>query len=332
MQSSGRDSVLVTGGTGLVGSHLVELLVEKGFAVTCLVREPDRLRWLAGQQVDLAKGDCLEPGSLRTAVQNKSILIHVAGLTKARHPRDYYEVNHVGTRNLLAACSQYNPGLQKFILVSSLAAIGPSPDGRPLTDRDPAGPVSDYGRSKLLAEEETLRYRDRFPVVILRPSAVYGPRDTDMYELFRWAARGLTLEIAGGERYIKPCFVKDLAEALYLAAVRQVASGSIYFIAEDRAYSWQEFRQALLATGGVKARNLTVPYAIAYFIGYLQEAAGLITGKPSITSRQKVLEAAQKYWTCDCSKSERELGFASRYTLAEGLEVTWKWYREKGWL
>lgn len=332
MQPSEEGGVLVTGGTGLVGSHLVELLVEKGFAVTCLVREPDRIRWLAGQRVKLVKGDCLEPGSLSVAVRNKSIIFHVAGLTKAVHPRDYYEVNHLGTRNLLAACSQYNSSLQKFILVSSLAAAGPSPDGRPLTDQDPAGPVSDYGKSKLLAEEETLRYRDRFPVVILRPSAVYGPRDTDMYELFRWAAKGLTLEIAGGERYIKLCFVKDLAEALHLAAVRQVASGSIYYVAENRAYSWQEFRQALLATGGLKARNIKIPYAAAYLIGFLHEAAGLLTGKPSITSRQKVLEAARKYWTCDCGKSERELGFASRYTLEEGLEVTWKWYREKGWL
>ena len=332
IDSPWQGGALVTGGTGFVGSHLVELLTARGVPVTCLVREPEHLRWLAGQPVRLIKGDCLDPQSLREAVQNKSILFHVAGLTKARHPRNYYEVNHLGTRNILAACSQYNPGLQKFILVSSLAAIGPSPDGRPLTDQDPAGPVSDYGRSKLLAEEETLRYRDRFPVVILRPSAVYGPRDTDMYELFRWAAKGLTLEIAGGERYIKPCFVKDIAEALYLAAVRQVTSGSIYFVAEDRAYSWTEFREALLATGGVKARNVTVPYGIAYLIGFLQEAAGLITGKPSITSRQKVREAAQKYWTCDCSKSERELGFASRYTLEEGLEVTWKWYREKGWL
>ncbi len=332
MNSIDSGRVLVTGGTGFVGSHLVELLLKKGYAVTCLVRDPDRLRWLAGLNVRLVRGDCSIPESLAPAVRDNSVIFHVAGLTKAIRLRDYYEANHVGTKNLLAACSQYNHGLQKFILVSSLAAAGPSPDGRPVTDKDPAGPVSDYGRSKLLAEEETLRCKDRFPVVILRPSAVYGPRDTDMFELFRWAVKGMTMEIAGGERFINPCYVEDLAEALFLAAERQVSSGSVYFIAENKTYSWSEFRHALLATGGVRARNIRVPYWAAYLVGLGSEAAGLLRGRALITNRQKVREAAQKYWVCDTRKSERDLGFTSKFTLERGLEATWQWYREKGWL
>ncbi|HEX9020319.1 MAG TPA: NAD(P)-dependent oxidoreductase [Nitrospirota bacterium] len=332
MQSADSGRVFVTGGTGFVGSHLVEFLLKKGFSVTCLVRNPERLRWLAGLNVRLMTGDCSAPESLAPAVRNHSIVFHAAGLTKAIQARDYYETNYAGTKNLLAACSQNNPGLQKFILVSSLAAAGPSPDGRPVTDKDPARPVSDYGRSKLCAEEETLRWKDRFPVVILRPSAVYGPRDTDMYELFRWAVKGLTMEISGGERFINPCYVEDLAEALFLAAEREVPSGSIFFIAESKAYSWSEFRRALLATGGVHARNITVPYWAAYLIGLANETGGLLRGKALITNRQKVREAAQKYWICDTQKSEHALGFTPKFTLERGLEATWKWYREKGWL
>jgi len=332
MKQADSSSVLVTGGTGFVGSHLVELLLRKGFAVTCMVRDPDRLRWLAGSKVRLVKGDCSDPESLASAVQNISVLFHVAGLTKAIRTRDFYEVNHRGAKNLLAACSRHNPGLRKFILVSSLAAAGPSPDGKPLTDSDLPRPVSDYGRSKLLAEEETLGYKDVFPVVILRPSAVYGPRDRDMYELFRWAAKGITLEIAGGERFINPCYVEDLAAAMVLAAEKETKSGSIYFVAENKAYSWSEFRQTLLATGGVKARNIKVPYWAASLIGLASEAAGLLMGKAVITSRQKVREAAEKYWICDCTKIERDLGFSSKFPLKKGLEVTWKWYRENGWL
>ncbi len=332
MQSGDSGSVLVTGGTGFVGSHLVEFLLKKGFSVTCLVRNPDRLRWLAGLNVRLVKGDCAVPESLASAVRDNSIIFHVAGLTKALRSRDYYEANHLGTKNLLAACSHHNPGGRKFILVSSLAAAGPSPDGRPVTDRDPARPVSDYGKSKLLAEEETLRCKDRFPVVILRPSAVYGPRDTDMYELFHWAVKGVTMEIAGGERFINPCYVEDLAEALILAAEQQVPSGSVYFIAENKSYSWSEFRHALLSTGGVHARNVKVPYWAAYLIGLASEAGGFLRGKALITNRQKVREAAQKYWICDTQKSERDLGFTPKFTLERGLEATWKWYREKGWL
>ncbi len=325
-------SVLVTGGTGFVGSHLVELLLRKGFSVTCLVRNPGQLRWLSKSNVRLVKGDCSDSASLAAAVRNQSIIFHVAGLTKALRSREFYDINHAGTSNLLAACSSHNPGLRKFIFVSSLAAAGPSPDGMPVTDRTRELPVSDYGRSKRLAEEEVLRYRDRFPVVILRPAAVYGPRDTDMYEFFRWAARGIMLEIAGGERFVNLCYVEDLSEALFRAAERPVPSGSIYCIAENRAYSWSEFRAALLTAGSVKARNLKVPYWTAYCIGLFSEAAGFIRGKALITNRQKVFEAVQKYWICDCAKNEGELGFVPKFTLNKGLEVTWKWYRENSWL
>jgi len=324
--------VLVTGGTGFVGSHLVELLLRKGYAVTCLVRDPQRLRWLTGLNVDVAVGDCSQPETLVHAVRNASAIFHVAGLTKARKACDYYTVNHIGTKNILQACAHGNPSIKKFILVSSLAAAGPSPDGIPVNDSDVPQPVSDYGKSKLLAEEETLRYKDVFSVVILRPSAVYGPRDRDMYELFRWAVRGMTLELFGGERYINPCYVEDLAAALLLAAEKSTQSGSIYFVAENRAYSWSTFRQALLATGGVNAFNVKIPYALAYMIGLVSEIGGLITARPALTNRQKIREAAQKYWTCDLSKTENELGFQALFPLQRGLAVTWKWYRDNNWL
>jgi nucleoside-diphosphate-sugar epimerase len=332
MEQTGLTRVLVTGGTGLVGSHLVELLLGKGYAVTCLVRDPLRIHWLTGMNVDLVVGDCLEPESLVPAVRGVSIVFHAAGLTKAKRARDYYRVNHLGTRNILEACARGNPAIRKFVLVSSLAAAGPSPDGRPVKDTDLPRPVSDYGRSKLLAEGEALRHQNVFPVVILRPSAVYGPRDRDMYELFRWAARGLTLEITGGERYINPCYVKDLASAMILAAEKNSPSGGIYFVAENRSYSWSEFRQALLSAGAVKAINIKVPYTAAYLIGLASELGSLFTSRPALTNRQKVREASQRYWTCDLSTIEHELGFKAAYSLQQGLEITWRWYRDNKWL
>jgi nucleoside-diphosphate-sugar epimerase len=332
MEQTGLTRVLVTGGTGLVGSHLVELLLQKGYAVTCLVRDSQRPHWLVGMNVDLVQGDCLKPESLVPAVRGVSLVFHLAGLTKAMHARDYYLVNHLGTRNILEACARHNPAIRKFVLISSLAAAGPSPDGRPVKDTDVPRPVSDYGRSKLLAEGEALRYKDELPVVILRPSAVYGPRDRDMYELFRWAARGVTIELTGGERYINPCYVKDLADAMLLAAEKKTPSGNIYFVAENRSYSWSDFRQALLAAGGVKALNIKIPYAAAYLIGLAAEFGSLFTSRPALTNRQKVREASQKYWVCDLTRTENELGFKAQHSLPKGLEITWKWYRDNNWL
>ena len=328
--SSGR--VLVTGGTGFVGSHLVELLIAKGYPVTCLVRDPQKLRWLRGLNVPVLQGDCSDPASLVSAVRDVSSVVHIAGLTKAKHTRDFYRVNHLGTKNILEACARHNPRIKKFILLSSLAAAGPSRDGTPVRASDPPNPVSDYGKSKVRAEEETAGYKNVFPVVILRPSAVYGPRDRDMFELFRWAARGVTLEISGGERYINPCYVGDLAAAILGAMEQQTASGSIYFVAEKRQYSWSVFRETLLSTGDVKAVNIKIPYAAAYLIGLLTEWGDHFRTEPSITSRQKVVEAHQKYWVCDVNTIRKDLGLIPDTSLQQGLQLTWQWYRDNNWL
>lgn len=332
MKHTVTSPVLVTGGTGFVGSHLVELLVSRGYEVSCLVRDPKNIRWLKGQKVHLVQGDCSNRESLETAVQNAATVYHVAGLTKAARRRDFYAVNHIGTRNLLDACAQHGPKVRKFVLVSSLAAAGPAQAGRPVKATDAPHPVSDYGRSKLFAEEETLKFKDRFPVVILRPSAVYGPRDADVFELFRWAAKGYILDMSGGERFLNWCYVKDLAEALVMAGERSVKSGSVYFVAEDRIHSMTGFQKTLQESGGVFAKVIKVPVWAGYLIGLAAEAAGLLSGRATIINRQKVHEAAQQYWTCDLSKTRTELGFHETMPLEKGLAETWRWYRENGWI
>jgi nucleoside-diphosphate-sugar epimerase len=326
------NKILVTGGTGFIGSHLTELLLSKGNSVSCLVRDRANLRWLSGLDIDVKTGDCLQQETLVEAVKEASLVVHAAGLTKARRAREYYEVNHIGTRNILEACARYNPGIKKFVLMSSLAAAGPGVDAVPVKENDPPHPVSDYGRSKLLAEKEALSYKDKFPVVILRPPAVYGPRDRDMYELFRWAHRGLTLEIRGKERFLNFCYVGDLVNAMALALEKQTRSGSIYFVAEEQRYSWSDFRRTLLSTGGVKALTIKIPYSAAYLIGLLSEAGSLFTSRPALVNRQKVREAEQTYWICDPAAAKKDLGFEAEYPLQRGLDTTWRWYRDNNWL
>ena len=324
--------VLVTGGTGFVGSHLVERLLQNGYDVTCLVRNIRHLRWLKDVDVQLVQGDCTQPETLAEAVRGVSHVFHCAGLTKALHARDYYVVNHLGTKNLLEACARHNPGIEKFIQVSSQAAAGPSLDGLPVAEGNISRPVSDYGRSKLLAEDEVSGYKANFPVVILRPPSVYGPRDTDVYELFRWASRGLTIEMTGGDRYLNLCYVEDLTKALLLSAECRTESGSVYFVAEHKFYSWSEFRSLLLSTGGVKAFTIKIPFGVAYLMGLAAEVGSLFSKKPALENRQKVLEAAQRYWLCDAGKIEKDLCFRVEYPLQKGLELTWQWYRRNFWL
>ena len=181
-------------------------------------------------------------------------------------------------------------------------------------------PVSDYGRSKLLAEDEARAYKDRLPVVIIRPPSVYGPRDTDVYELFRWASRGLTIEMTGGDRYLNLCYVEDLTAALLLSAEFGTESGSIYFVAEKRAYSWSEFRAVLLSTGRVKARAIKLPYGAAYLIGF------------AVRNRQACLPKDPRLRTGRrCGKLLSDIGCAmltrSRMTSASGRSIP----SRKGW-
>jgi len=327
-----KGRVLVTGGTGFVGSHLVERLLRHGYSVTCLVRDLRQVRWLEGLEAQLTQGDCTQPESLAAAVQDAAFVFHCAGRTKALRARDYYTVNHIGTKNLLEACARYNPGIKKFILVSSQAAAGPSLDGQMVNEGYTAHPVSDYGRSKLLAEDEARSFKDRFPVVILRPSSVYGPRDADIFQLFHWAARGLIFEMNGGERYFNLCYIEDLTTALLMSAELTTESGSVYFVADNRGYSWTEFRSLLLATGGVKARTIKLPYGAAYLVALVSEIGGLFTNRPVLMNRQKVREAAQPYWLCTVGKIEHDLRFRAEYPLPKGLELTWHWYRKNNWL
>ena len=150
--------VLITGGTGFIGSHLAEFLIKNGYSVTCLVRDPRALRWLDGLDIDVAVGDCSQLETLTNAVKDVSIVVHAAGLTKARRSREYHEANHIGTRNMLEACSRYNPDIEKFILISSLAAAGPARDGKPVKESDLPHPISDYGRS--ISSESSALERD----------------------------------------------------------------------------------------------------------------------------------------------------------------------------
>ena len=167
---------LVTGATGFIGSHMAELLVEKGWEVVCPVRDMSNLRHLSGIQaraIPLA-----DVGSEVGKNQGFDYVIHLAGATRARDYRGYREANVESTRRLLELFSNpvTNSNLKRFVLIGSQAACGPSPDdGTPVTESDPLCPVSLYGRSKREAEEVALSFTDRVPVTIIRPPTVFGP-------------------------------------------------------------------------------------------------------------------------------------------------------------
>ncbi len=318
--------ILVTGGTGFIGTHLVEKLSASGRAVRCLVRRKVRQHSMPAG-VETVYGDLSSGEGLVDALHGAEIVIHLAGVTKALAPDDYYAGNARATRTLLNALAGRPV---RLVHVSSLAAIGPSLDGMPIGEDAQPRPLTHYGKSKLEAERLV---RELAPdAVIVRPPVVYGPRDTDVFQLLKSISKGLVLQIAGGERWFSAIYVKDLVEGLIAASGSSRAAGRDYFLAHAKPASWTQLGAAAGRIMGRDPRILRVPVAVANAVGYSAEVWSHFTRKPSIITREKVAEAQCMSWTCDSGRAAAELGFQAATSLEEGLAGTLAWYKEAGWL
>jgi dihydroflavonol-4-reductase len=317
--------VLVTGATGFIGRHLVEELCALGKPPRCLVRR-EGFRW-EFPGVEFAIADLATGTGLEAAVRGVDLIIHLAGVTKAVRPRDYYTGNTRATENLARAISGRPI---RLVHVSSLAALGPSPDGVPVTEDSEPHPLTHYGRSKLEAEQLV---RTLVPgAVILRPPVVYGPRDTGVFQVIQPVSRGVAVEIAGGERWLSAIYVKDLVEGLLAAAASPQAAGRAYFLAHPQPVSWSELESTAARLMGRRTRVLRIPTSVARAVGYGAEFWSRVSRKPSVFSRDKIREALCRSWTCDTRRAAAELDFHARTSLEIGLAATLAWYKEAGWL
>jgi nucleoside-diphosphate-sugar epimerase len=323
---------LVTGATGFIGSHLVEALVRQGAQVKCLVRNKNRLGWVRNSPVEYVVGDCREKTSLVQAVQDVDWVFHLAGATTAVSEKTYFEVNGLGTENLVYACIKNNPGLKKFIYLSSQAAAGPNRSGGGKKESDPCEPVSPYGKSKLLGEELALARAGELPLVILRPCAVYGPRDKGFYTLFKSLSRHIKPCLSDHNQQISMCYVEDLVRAILLAGETQTESGEIFFLADGHDYRMEEIGEIFAQAMEINALNLRLPGQLLFCMAFLAECVAKVTGKPSLISRGKVKEMLCRNWLCNIEKARAILGFTPLIALAQGAALTVAWYKKENWL
>jgi nucleoside-diphosphate-sugar epimerase len=320
---------LVTGANGFVGSHLVEALAARGHAVRCLVRPTSDLTALEGVAVEIVYGDVRRPEGLDDAVRGAAWVFHAAGVTKALRPADYMAANRDGVRNLLAACGRAAPRPRRVVLVSSLAAVGPARGGAPVDERTPPAPVSLYGRSKL-AGERAARRGGGVPLSVIRPCAVYGPRDRDMLLLFRQARAGWLPLLAGGTRALSLIHAADLADLALRAAA--APTPAVYMAADPTPYPLRRILRALAAATGRRPRVPRIPRGLAEAAVGLADLWNRARGRAALLNRDKLREACCPRWTCSAARAVRELGFRPGRTLEEGFAATAAWYRENGWL
>jgi nucleoside-diphosphate-sugar epimerase len=325
-----KKKALITGANGFIGSHLAEELVRRGWEVSCLVRRPHGLGWIESLEVRLLRGDCRDKPTLGPAVEGVDCVFHLAGVINSLKWEEYYQSNVAGTRNLLEACSERNPGLKKFIHVSSISAAGPSEKGRALTEADPERPISDYGRSKLAAEEAVREYGGRFPCVIIRPPNIIGPRQRELQGAIRLIKKRIKPVVGTGEPQTSLCYVRDVVEALILAAERPEADGRTYFLADPKPYAWSDITDAVQEALGIRRIVLKVPYRIQWLAAAASEAAARLTGRKPKLTRTSILAARKYYWIYDGSRIKRELGFEPRTGLKDAVRETIDWYQAHG--
>ena len=322
--------MLVTGATGFIGSHLVVRLASQGRPLRCLLRRSSTAVNLP-RGTELAHGDLESGAGLAEALRGVDTVIHLAGVTKARTPADYDRGNAVSTANLLRAAGHLDE-IGRFVHVSSLAAAGPSPADRPLTETDEPHPVSHYGRSKLAGEQAVRQSPVAERSVIVRPPVVYGPRDRDVLQVLRTIARGWMAQIGAAPRRFSHIYVGDLVDGIIAATDCASASGQVFYLANAAPVSWAEFGNVAARLMGRKVRTVAIPEKAAYVLGLCAEWWARLSGKPGILSRDKVREACCAGWGCDPGRARRELGFCASTCLQEGLRRTLDWYKEAGWL
>ena len=342
--------VLVTGANGFIGSNLVEALLERGYEVTCLVREKARIERLKkiGAEIEICRGlDDRE--ALRRAVAGKDAVFHVAGALRALKTSWFFHVNEEGTRNMAAACAE-QPRPPVFVFVSSLAATGPavegiSGEGRPRRETDPPRPISNYGRSKLAGETAIRRFAESVPISIVRPAIVLGPADRAGLGMFKPVARFRFHAMPGnGRQRMSIIHVADLAELLILAAERGrritadashplSAARGCYFAACDEYPTYAELGTILRdAVGRRVVIRFPMHMSAIWAIAASTEAVSRVVRRPFYLNIDKAREIAAGSWICSPQTAIEELGFAPKFSLNDRIKQTAAWYRRAGWL
>ncbi|MDZ7333975.1 MAG: NAD-dependent epimerase/dehydratase family protein [candidate division KSB1 bacterium] len=323
---------LISGANGFIGSHLVERLLQEGYEVRCLVRKTSNLRWIQGLPVELAIGDLSDVTSLAPFVKEIDYIFHLSGALRATTESEFFQVNQIGTRNLLEACRMSCPNLKRFVYISTQAAAGPSRSGDPVKEQDEPRPISFYGKSKLMAEQEVAQFQNYFPTTIVRPPAVYGPRDDDLVMLFKYIKFGIKPQVGFADRFLSIIYVADLVQGIQLAAERPEAQNQIYFLANEAPISWLELENAIANAMGKHAVTIRLPVLALDFAAWLSEGFAKVVRHPAILNRDKAMEMKQRFWVVDTSKAKQQLGFVAATPLEIGLKETYQWYRHQNWL
>ncbi len=354
--------VLLTGGTGFVGRHLLPQLLEAGAQVTCLTRSSSHIAHLP-QGVAVAQADLASGRGLAEALEGQDMVIHMAALLFGLGWQDYLRANARAARSLADAVMQADraahtgkndgrKGIRRFVLVSSLAATGPCGTAPGVEDDAPPSPVSAYGWSKMLTEQILGRaLGDR--LVTLRPPIIYGSGDKGLLPVFKGVMSGLAVSPGAGREFpVSAVHARDMGQAV-ICACRAEATG-VYHLSDGQEHTMSGFCRAMgaavdkaLEREPRRVRVIRMPLPVMALTAGLSSAFGIMADallarlparfggrlrRAPNWNMDKYREARQAGWLCNSSRIRRELGFTPCMSLEAGMKEAVEGYRREGWL
>ncbi|MHC4561178.1 MAG: NAD-dependent epimerase/dehydratase family protein [Planctomycetota bacterium] len=329
---------LITGATGLLGSHIAEQLINAGQPVRVLVRPSSDTRFLDSLGVEKAFGDITDRETLTDAFKGVTTVYHAAAQVGDWGKWKWFvDVTIEGTRNMLDAAA--TEGIERFLHISSISAYG-HPDGKGLVI-DETAPLgvglhkwSYYSRAKAEAEKLawTAHEQGRVPVTVVKPSWLYGPRDrASLPRLIRAIRARKTKLIGDGSNRLNLTYAGNEAEGCILAATKDEALGESYNLSCDGVITQAEYFNKIAECIGAKPVTRKVPYKVVYNAAFLMELFGHMVGRktPPLVTRYSVwLIGRQCFFSAD--KARRQLGWQPTVGYDQGIEMSVKWCMDNG--
>jgi nucleoside-diphosphate-sugar epimerase len=322
--------VLVTGGAGFLGRHLVAALQERGDEVRVLDRPSEHSERLTNHDVAFYAGDIRLPATLREPMQGVEGVVHLAAMSAVWRPMDEYQaVNVTGTENVCRAALAAQ--VQRLVHISSWTVYGMG-TRQPVSEDSPLAPLNEpYSVTKVLGDRLVRRMivEDQLPATIIRPDTIFGPGDHVHIGRMAERLRARRSIIVGSGRNEMPfVYVDDVVQALLLALDRPEAVGQAYNIANDQRLTQEELLKAIAEDIGAEAPRIRVPYTVLYATGYLAEQVarlGRSGRKPFLTRLGVGIFGADNRHSI--AKARRDLGYSPAVPVREGIRRATEWYR-----
>ncbi len=303
-------TIALTGGTGFVGKHVVDVLTRHNASLRLLARNPARSASLP-RNVEIVHGSLEDDESLAELVATSDTVVHCAGSVRGATPEQFNRVNADGTARLVRIARAN--GCRRFLLLSSLAAREPQ--------------LSPYALSKHAGEEALETGAGNMIWAILRPPAVYGPGDTEMLPLFRLMARGIAPVFGPVDARFSLIFAPDLAEAIAAWAECDDPPSGVFEIDDGKpgGYSWEEITNTIRAITGKSVRKIRVPAPVLQVPAAINWLLGRYFGRAPMLTPGKIRELRHADWVCRRDPTFDAVGWQPRHSLAQGLVATPGW-------